>query len=404
MSKKVFEKINELSEDMKDTLIEMLKYKAIGPDNSGTGEMKKVEFIMNLIESFGFDEVKRYDSPDDRVPSGFRPNIMAVKNGKKEKNVVIISHIDIVPEGNSEEWNYDPYYPIFKNGKVYGRGAEDNGQEIIASLYVVKALTDTNTAPNYNLKLFFVSDEETGSEYGIDYILKKGLISKDDIVIVPDHSEDKGKKIEIIEKGVLWIKITVQGKQGHAAILDDTINANRVASMYQVRVDRELHESFEEVNELFTPPESTFEPTRREKNVPNINTVPGKDIQYFDCRVLPTVDLKNVKGVFEEQAKIIERKTGAKVELEYVEEQSAPATPENSEVVKRLKMAIKRVTGDVPDVVGIGGGTVAAHIRNEGIPVAVWATNDEMAHQPNEYAEVKNIVKDCKVFASLVLD
>ncbi|MEM2118682.1 MAG: M20/M25/M40 family metallo-hydrolase, partial [Candidatus Bathyarchaeia archaeon] len=50
---------------------------------------------------------------------------------------------------------------------------------------------------------------------------------------------------------------------------------------------------------------------------------------------------------------------------------------------------------------GIGGGTCAAFFRKIGIPAAVWCTHDEMAHQPNEYAKIENMVNDAKVFALL---
>ncbi|MCD6372386.1 MAG: M20/M25/M40 family metallo-hydrolase, partial [Thermococcus sp.] len=51
----------------------------------------------------------------------------------------------------------------------------------------------------------------------------------------------------------------------------------------------------------------------------------------------------------------------------------------------------------------IGGGTFAAYFRKLGIPAVVWATLDEMAHQPNEYAKIDNMVEDAKVMAALAL-
>ncbi len=56
-----------------------------------------------------------------------------------------------------------------------------------------------------------------------------------------------------------------------------------------------------------------------------------------------------------------------------------------------------------PKVGGIGGGTCAAFFRREGMPAVVWSTIDETAHQPNEYANVANLVNDAKVFASLAI-
>ncbi|MFW6064847.1 MAG: M20 family metallo-hydrolase [Candidatus Natronoplasma sp.] len=401
----VFEKVDEMKGEMKDSLMEMIRIPAIGPSNDGKGEKERAEFILDLIDDFGFDSIERHDAEDDRVPDGIRPNIVAIKKGKTNKNLIIISHMDVVPEGDLEEWNTDPFDPVFKEGKIYGRGAEDNGQALISSIYAIKALSDLGIKPEYNVKIMMVSDEETGSEYGVNHILEKNLIKEDDMVVVPDHSEDQGKKIEIVEKAGLWVKILVHGKQGHAAFPDQNINANRIVARYQNLVDEELHHEFDEEDELFSPPQSTFEPTKRLSNVPNVNTIPGKETQYFDCRVLPSVDLERVKSTFEKAAEQIEDETKSEIEIEFLKESDAPErTPEDSEVVQNLKKAIKDVTGVEAGLAGIGGGTVAKSFRRRGIPTAVWCSNEGLAHQPNEYAVLDNMVKDSKVFSSFALE
>jgi len=405
MQEDVLDTIDDFSEEMKDTLIEMLKIPSIGPDNDGDGEMERAEFLMELIDDLGFDVIERYDAPDDRVSDGVRPNIVAKKYGRSDKKIVIIAHMDIVPEGDLDEWDTDPYDPVFKDGKIYGRGSEDNGQEVIAGLFAGKAFSESGITPEHNLIMVIVSDEETGSEFGVEHILKEGLISEDDLVIVPDHSEDEGKKVEITEKSALWIKIIVHGKQGHAAMPGHTINACRVGSRYQNLVDERLHQELKEENPLFSPPTSTMEPTKKEANVPNINTIPGKDVQYFDCRILPSRDLKDVIEIFEDTAEEIEEETGAEVELDFSKLKYSPeGTPEDAEVVVKLKSAIEKITGIYPDPVGIGGGTVASHFRERGIPAVVWCSNMELAHQPNEYAILDYMVRDCKVFATMMME
>ncbi len=403
MQNDVLQTVEELRDEMKESLMEMLKIPAVGPDSDGDGEAERAKFLMDHIKTFGFVEIKRYDAKDERTSSGIRPNIVALKKGKTDKTVTIIAHMDIVPEGDLDEWDTDPYEPVFKDGKIYGRGAEDNGQALMSALYAAKALTISGITPEYNLKVILVSDEETGSTYGVDHLLNEGVISPDEIVVVPDHSEEKGKKIVISEKSATWVKIIVHGKQGHAAIPATAINANRVMAKYQYEVDTILHKKFNQNNELFSPPNCTFEPTKREKNVPNTNTIPGKEIQSFDCRLIPEVPISEVKKVFKDKAKEISDETGANIELIFpMEKVTPPGTSEDAEVVKKLKSAIKSVTGIDAKVCGIGGGTVASHFRDRGIPAAVWATSDEVPHQPNEYSVLDYMVNDCKVFVSLV--
>jgi succinyl-diaminopimelate desuccinylase len=87
-----------------------------------------------------------------------------------------------------------------------------------------------------------------------------------------------------------------------------------------------------------------------------------------------------------------------------LQKQIAPELKDgNSEIAALLKKAIKEGRGLDARVGGIGGGTCAAFFRKIGIPVVVWSTVDEVAHQSNEYAKVENMVNDAKIFALLAV-
>jgi succinyl-diaminopimelate desuccinylase len=70
-------------------------------------------------------------------------------------------------------------------------------------------------------------------------------------------------------------------------------------------------------------------------------------------------------------------------------------------VVLALQQAIKAVYGREARPQGIGGATVAAFFRKEGLPAAVWMTSSETAHQPNESCPLSSLIKDALVFAHL---
>jgi succinyl-diaminopimelate desuccinylase len=301
-------------------------------------------------------------------------------------------------------WSTDPFKPVVKDGKIYARGAEDNGQAIASSMLALRILRMLKVKPRFNFGVVFVSDEEAGSQYGLRYLLDRGLFKPEDLIIVPDSGSPDGLEIEIAEKSVLWLKITTYGKQAHGSTPHKGLNAHRVGMMYALRIDKYLHEKYSDKDPIFTPQESTFEPTRKETNVAGINIIPGVDTIYFDCRILPRYDVdavlrdvNNLKAEFEE-------KYGVRIDVEVVlRNDSPPPTPEDSEVVVRLMEAVKYSRGVKPKTVGIGGGTVAALFRSRGIPAAVWSTVDETAHQPNEYAKIENIVADAIVFTLIPL-
>ncbi len=387
--------VEDFREDMVKTMCDLIEIKAISPDSGGEGELDKAEYLMKLLDGF---EVERFDAKDERAKGGVRPNIVARIEGESERTIWIVSHMDVVPEGDLSLWKTPPFKAVIENGRIYGRGAEDNNQAIVSSLFAGKAIMRFGT-PKLSYGLAFVSDEETGSRYGIQHLLKRGVFKGGDLIVVPDAGNERGDEIEIAEKSILWLKFKVHGIQSHAST--PKLNACRRAMEFLLELDRVLHSRFDAKNDLFSPPHSTFEPTKREKNVDNVNTIPGLDISYMDCRILPEYDVDEVLNVVNEVKRKFEERDGRPIEVEVVQKESSPSTDENSEVVLRLKKAIKLARGIDAKVVGIGGNTCAAFFRKAGFPTAVWGTFLGNAHQPNEFCLIENMVKDAKVFAIL---
>ena len=82
-------------------------------------------------------------------------------------------------------------------------------------------------------------------------------------------------------------------------------------------------------------PASTFEPTKIDANVPNINTIPGIDVFYFDCRVLPEYSLDNVLSDIGRLIETYKSKYGTEIALEIINKEDAgPATSATSDVSK----------------------------------------------------------------------
>lgn len=404
--KKVFEKIDSYEEQMIELQKGLTAIPALGPTNDGEGEIKKAEFLKDWLEKeIGFDSIEEYDSPDDRVPSGKRPNIIAIMKGKRsDRKIWVMAHMDVVPPGDLDLWNTDPYEVKVADGKIYGRGVEDNQHGIVTPVFALKALKELGIQPEYDVGLALVADEETGSEHGIQFLLKEhDVFGKNDFIIVPDAGVSDGTMIEIAEKSIYWLKVHTVGKQCHASTPEQGINAHKAAAHLITRLER-LYEIYNQRDEVFDPPISTFEPTKKEANVPNVNTIPGDDVFYVDMRILPEIKIDEVHATVEKLAKEVEEEFGVTIEFSSPQrEEAAPATPADAPVVKALAKAIKDVYNVEAKPMGIGGGTVAAFFRREGFNAVVWSKIDELAHQPNEYTKIENMIGDTKVFAHLFL-
>ncbi len=396
--------IENSRDEMTRVMLEILKIKAVNPDFGGKGEYQRALFVKKWLEDLGF-KVERHDVPDTRLPEGVRINLTAILEGQdKSKTLWLAAHLDTVPEGARELWATDPYEPIVKDGRIFGRGSEDNGQAIGSTMFAVKALKSLGLKPRMNLGVAYVSDEESGSKYGVIPVLERGVFKPGDMAIVPDTGSPDGSQIEVAEKSILWLKITTKGRQVHGSTPEKGLNAHRAGMKLALEMDEFLHKKYDATDPLFDPPVSTFEPTKHEANVDNVNTVPGLDVQYYDCRVLPKYRLDSVLADVESSRSKVQKETGAVIEVKAAQaEQNTNPTPVDSEVVLKLKDALKNLRGINASAIGIGGGTVGLYFRRKGINTAVWSTLDDMAHQPNEYCKIDNMVNDAKVFVHVAL-
>jgi succinyl-diaminopimelate desuccinylase len=268
----------------------------------------------------------------------------------------------------------------------------------------VKALQAEGILPNYDIGIALVADEETGSRKGIDYVVQNyKAFRKQDLIIVPDAGNATGTMIEVAEKSILWLKIKTLGKQAHGSTPEKGINSFKAASFFIAALN-ELYKIYPGRDKLFDPPISTFEPTKKEANVPNVNTIPGEDVFYLDFRILPKVKVQDVEKSIRTIAAGIEKKFKVKIHSEVQQRAAAaPPTPVQAPVVQALKRAVKAVYKKEAKPMGIGGGTVAAVFRRAGFSAACWSKLDETAHQPNEYCIIDNMVGDAKVYGHIFL-
>ena len=397
---KLLERLDSYGDQMIEAQRELVALPALGPTSGGEGEMKKALVVQGWLEELGL-AVHHEDCPDQRVPDGVRPNLWGVMPGVGGPKVWVLGHLDVVPEGDRSLWSSDPWTLRVEGDLIYGRGVMDNHAALVSGFFALKALKEEGLTPAGDVGLIAVADEETGSGYGLEYLLKKRpeLFSPQDLILVPDVGDPDGSFIEVAEKSMLWLKVTVHGKQVHGSTPHKGVNALYTAARMMIAA-RELAKGFGAADPLFDPMVSTCEPTRKEAGVSNVNTVPGRDVFYIDCRILPGVDLNQVMQAFEERFGAIAAEEGASVELEVVNRLQAPkATDPQAPVVRALVEGIKRVRGLEPRVGGVGGGTVAAFFRQQNLPVAVWYSCEQSVHQPDEFARVSSMIADAKVLA-----
>lgn len=407
MLSRILEHIAQQSATVVDLQRSLVSIPAVGPDNGGDGERVKTDFMLGYLAQIGLAGVAEYKAPDPRVPCGHRPSLAAVIPGRDTTRTFwVISHLDVVPPGDRTLWTSDPFELRVEGDSIYGRGVEDNHQGVVSSILVAMALKELGHTPPINYGLLLVADEENGSKFGLDYLLRSHpeMFGKNDLYLIPDFGLPTSEMVEVAEKSMLWLKVTINGKQCHASSPEEGVNT-LVASAALILMLTKLHERFPAINPLFKPDHSTFQPTKKEANVENINTIPGRDVFYVDCRVLPEYKLDDVLEAIYEMGREVCAQYGVTAQYELVQkEQAAPATPVAAEIVTRVLESVGTIYPEsAPRPMGVGGGTVAAYLRRSGYDAVVWATWTPNAHQPNERSSIRNTMGDAQVMASVLM-
>ncbi len=395
----ILEKIGASREDIIRMMCGMTAIPSISPAAGGTGESARADFLMDYLK--GFDTVERIDIPYGPDSSIMRPNLLARKIGKKKGTVWIMAHIDTVPAGDLDAWDTNPFEGVVKGDRIYGRGTEDNGQTVVSSYFATRDLLGEELN-GMSIGLVWVADEEMASVYGVEALIARGCFSEDDVFIVPDWGSPEGKYIEVSEKSLIWLNFSIIGKSGHGSTPDRAVNSLKIGAALIGDLGDVFRERFPLEDPMYTPSKSTFEPTRADMTVLNVNTIPGSWSFSMDCRILPCYSPDDVLEVAKQVAERYSKETGAEIEVTEIQRHvSGGCSSTEGYVFDTLRESVKEVMGHVPETIGIGGATCANFFRLAGHDAYVWETGGGTLHGPNEYVEIQNIINDAKVFATM---
>ena len=389
---------------------ELVARPSIGPEYGGTGEEEKARWVAAWLGERGA-HVERLDFVDERVPGKIRPNLVAVYpdsalHNKSGRTLWLLGHFDVAAPGPRELWSSDPGVLRVDGDLMYGRGVEDNNQALTVAFLLMDSLKRHSIAPPVRLGFVFTSGALTDYAVGIGHVLEKkpDIFAPDDLIVVMDYGNARGSEIGVGEKGNLWLKITVTGKEGHAGTPQKAVNAFAAAAVL-VNSLRTFDAEFPAQNPLFNPPHSTFTPTKSENASTGVNHIPAEFSFYVDARVLADYSFEAVEAAMRRLADTVKQAEGVRIALQRVEATDpSRVTPADAPVLSALDRAVKVQLGVEPRHVGTGGVTMAASIRVRGLPVAVWGIQETLRNTADEHASIKAHLEQAKVLARVLFD
>lgn len=151
---------SEMIEDLKSLIRIPSEKQAAEPGKPfGAPAAEALAQGIEILEKYGF-AVTNYDN-----------YAIAADFNQEEKGLDILAHLDVVPAG--EGWQEtDPFTPLIKEGKMFGRGTADDKGPAIAAIYAMRAVKELGYPLKKNVRLVLGSDEECGSS-DLEYYYKR---------------------------------------------------------------------------------------------------------------------------------------------------------------------------------------------------------------------------------------
>ncbi|GKT20791.1 succinyl-diaminopimelate desuccinylase [Acidovorax sp. SUPP3334] len=192
---------------------------SITPNDAGC-----LELLADRLRPLGFDCERMDSGPQDFRVSNLwakRPAAQSVLGQSAIKTVVFAGHTDVVPTGPVEQWGSDPFTPMHRGGKLYGRGASDMKTSIAAFVVAVEEFLAATPDPDLQIAFLLTSDEEgpsvDGTKVVVERLRERGEALHYCIVGEPTSVEKTGDMIKNGRRGTLSGRLTVRGVQGHIA-------------------------------------------------------------------------------------------------------------------------------------------------------------------------------------------
>ena len=448
-----YEKLNEKILEMKDEMFESIKESVAicsvkgeaEPDAPYGREVKKaLDHTLALGEKMGF----KTGNVDNRV--GW------IEYGEGDEMVGVLGHMDVVPLG--EGWDYDPLGCEVEDGKMYGRGVQDDKGPTIGAIYALKAIRDLGLPIDRRIRVLFGCDEESGSSCVEHYIKVGGELPT--IGFTPDAqfpaifcekgqtfwyvSKEVEEKPEInvlsieggVAKNVVMPKctlvaegdlvvedkdyitvekkdgktiVTAEGQSAHgstpelgknAAIrLFDALKGNHFGGDVQKMIDFFMEKIGWETNGKSL--DIGFEDEETGNTTVNLGVV-----KYDGQKLYFELDIRYPKNTTEEYIAETVTKNLEAYGLEVRKElHSLLYVPKDSELVQKLTKVYCEQTGDAnAEPIAIGGGTYAKSFDNMVAFGPIFPGEEEVIHAPNEYAIIDNLVRSIQITAAAMYE
>lgn len=428
IDKRVIDDVSAAVESLQDELVrltvDMVKIPSINPTYPGIvledvlgGESNVNKFLKPVMENIGL-EADLWEEEKGRA------NLVGIYKGTGGgKSLIFNGHIDVVPPGPLDNWTQaGPWSGKVADGKVWGRGTCDMKGGIAAAIIGLKALLKAGYKPKGDVFLESVVGEEMmNTEAGTGATIKRGYKADAAIVVEPSGPP---YRLGIIpaSPGVMYMVCTIKGKAVHASMRDELFRPGGAGAKVGVSsIDkafiiyqglRQLEEEWGQTKShpLFTRPgHFTLHPGVITGGPSGAFVVSDESRIEYSIWHAPQESEEQVKKEVEEQiARFAQtdpwlRENPPKVE--WLLWWPPYDVPVDAPICKAVEVAREAVLNEPANYYGFAAVDDATFLNQAGIPaITIGPGNLQVAHAPNEYVEIAELVDAAKIYALAIVE
>jgi succinyl-diaminopimelate desuccinylase len=413
--RRVAERVDETADEIVDFAAALIRVPTVNPPGDAYepcarligDRLKACEFEVAYVAAEGRPEHTRQHP---------RVNVIGRRAGRQPHPLVHLNgHFDVVPAGDG--WTVDPFGGLVRDGRIYGRGACDMKAGIAAALYAAEVLRRAGIDLPGTIEVSGTVDEESGGLAGVHLLAEQRWLAKDktDFVIIPEPLDVD--RVCIGHRGVYWFEVEAHGRIGHGSMPFLGASAIEGLGQFLHLIEQELKPrlSARRTDVPVVPPgarHATINTNGIEGGQPvdGVQTpcVADRCRAVFDRRFLLEEGLDatrdEIAALVAEAGRLV---PNIRFELHDRLIVHPTRTPDDSPIIPALTGAIRTVLGREPSLVASPGTYDHKHVaRVAGVPHCVAYGPGELvlAHQPDEYCTVADLVAATKVIALASLE
>jgi len=373
-------------------------------------------FMGDDMKRRGFDvEYIAADGLAEHTPRFPRVNVVGARRGGSGPVVHLNGHFDVVPAGDG--WTLPPFDGVVRDGRIYGRGVCDMKAGIAAALFAAEAIQRAGVRLPGTIEISGTVDEESGGFAGVAYLARTGRIARGrtDFVIIPEPLNVD--RICIGHRGVYWFEVTTRGRIAHGSMPFLGVSAiSGMGQLLQLIRDELMPALASRTTAVPVVPLGARHPTINVNGIDGGQPVGGiqtpcvADVcrAVFDRRFLIEEGFETTRTEVEQLvARAVAAAPGVRFDVRDLMVVHPTRTPDGSPVIAALQQSVRHVLGRPAELIASPGTYDHKHVaRIAGVAdcVAYGPGVLDLAHQPDEWCGIDDLVSATKIIALATLD